>query len=252
MMWRPDALQGRVALVTGASRGIGRAVAAALAGSGATVWLAGRDEAALAAACRALDPEQDGRARALLFDVADPQAVKAAFTTIQKGSGRLDILVNNAGLLREATIEMTAPGMIDELLAVNLRGLMLCSQYGVRLMARSGGGSIINMSSIMGRHGRAGQVAYSATKAGVIGATLSLAKETAARNVRVNAVAPGMIDTEMLSGVDPATREELIGAIGLGRIGTAEDVAPLCVFLASDGARYITGQVIGVDGGMQA
>lgn len=239
-----DHLAGRVALVTGAGRGIGRAIAEALLAAGADVWLNARTDGSLD---HLLDHE---RARAVYFDVTDPAAVRRGFSLIQSTSRRLDILVNNAGILRDSVIEMASVEMIDDVLATNLRGLILCSQYGARLMTRAGGGSIVNIASIMGRVGNSGQVVYAASKAGVIGATYSLAKELAARQIRVNAIAPGVIDTEMIAALPPAKREALINSIGMGRIGQAEDVAPVCVFLASDASRYVTGQVIGVDGGM--
>jgi len=244
MTFPPDALAGRVALVTGAGRGIGLATARALLEAGATVWFNARTEGSL-------DPMLDHpNARAVYFDVSDAAGVRQGFTKIQGESRRLDILVNNAGILRDAVIEMASVQMIDEVLATNLRGLILCSQYGARLMARAGGGSIVNLASIMGRVGNTGQVVYAASKAGVIGATYSLAKELAGRQIRVNAVAPGVIDTDMIAALPEAKRDALVASIGLGRMGRAEDIAPVCVFLASDASRYVTGQVIGVDGGM--
>lgn len=249
-MWQPEALAGRVVVVTGAGRGIGRAVAEAFLAVGADVWLNARTPGSLDDLCTALSEAHPGTARPVYFDVADPDGVKAGFQLVQKTSRRLDGLVNNAGILRDAMIEMASPAMMDEVLAINLKGVLLCSQYGVRLMARSGGGSIVNIASIIGRVGNTGQAVYGASKAGVIGATLSLAKEVAARQIRVNAIAPGVIDTDMIAELPEAKREALIGAIGMGRPGRAEDIAPVAVFLASDAAAYVTGQVVGVDGGL--
>lgn len=249
-MLMPEALAGRVALVTGASRGIGRAVAQALMAAGADVWMNGRTEGGLDEVCAALSASHSGTARPVYFDVSDPAGVKAGFSLIQKTSRRLDVLVNNAGILRDSVIEMASVELMDETFAVNLRGVLLCSQYGARLMARGGGGSIVNVASIIGRFGNAGQAVYGASKAGVIGATLSLSKELAARQIRVNAIAPGVIDTDMIAALPDAKREALLASIGMNRVGTPSDIAPLCVFLASDQSGYITGQVIGVDGGL--
>jgi 3-oxoacyl-[acyl-carrier protein] reductase len=250
MMSKPDGLLGKSAVVTGAGRGIGLAVASALAEAGADVWLNSRTEGALDDLCAQLTADYAGTARPIYFDVSDPQGVKAGFTQIQKTSRGLDILVNNAGILRDAMIEMASVEMMDEIFAINLRGVLLCSQYGARLMSRSGGGSIVNIASIIGRVGNAGQAVYGASKAGVIGLTLSLSKELAARQIRVNAIAPGVIDTDMIEALPQAKREALIASIGMGRVGLPADIAPVCAFLASDQASYITGQVIGVDGGL--
>ena len=239
-------LDGRVAIVTGAGSGIGLACARTLLEAGATVYLNGRKEGSLELICA----ELGANARPLYFDVADPAGVRAGFSKVQSECKRLDILVNNAGILRDAKIEMASVDMIDEVLAVNLRGLLLCSQYGARLMTKAGGGSIVNLASIMGRVGNTGQSVYAASKAGVIGVTYSLAKELADRQIRVNAIAPGVIDTDMIAALPAAKREALVASIGLGRVGTPDDIAPVCLFLASEASRYVTGQVIGVDGGM--
>lgn len=249
MMFPPDLLAGRVALVTGAGRGIGRAIAEALAAAGADLWVNARTPGSVDALCDDLSSRFAGVARPVHFDVADPAGVKAGFMAVQKESRRLDILVNNAGILRDSLIEMASIEQMDETFDVNLRGTILCAQYGARLMARSGGGSIINLASMIGRYGNAGQVVYGASKAGVIGVTLSLAKELAARQIRVNAIAPGVIETDMIANLPPAKREQLIASIGMRRTGTPADIAPTAVYLASPMSAYVTGQVIGVDGG---
>lgn len=239
-------LDGKVALVTGAGRGIGLEIARRMIDAGATTWLNARTPGSLDAVCAELGPS----ARACYFDVADAKSVRTGFSQVQKEAGRLDILVNNAGILRDSTIEMASSDLIDEVLQTNLKGVIVCCQYAGRLMSRVGGGSIVNIASIIGRFGNAGQVVYGASKAGVIGATLSLSKEYAGRQIRVNAIAPGVIDTDMIAALPAAKREALVRSIGMGRVGAPADIAPVCVFLASEGARYITGQVIGVDGGL--
>ncbi len=245
----PD-LAGRTALVTGAGGGIGRAIAEALLAAGAEVWLHARSAGPHDDAFAALAALHPDRAHPVFFDLADPQAIKAGFGAIQKQSRKLDILVNNAGIMHGAVIEMASLAMIDATLATNVRGALVCSQYGVRLMARAGGGAIINIASIIGRVGTPGQSVYAASKAGLIGATLALAKELAGRQIRVNAIAPGLIDTGLIADLPPEKRAATLAAIGMGRVGTPQDVAGLALFLATDAAAYITGQVIGVDGGL--
>ena len=243
----PLDLQGRVALVTGASRGIGLAIAARLAGAGAQVVMTARrvDEAALGAVAAV-----GGSApTAIEGDIGEADFARSLAKQVFSAHKRLDILVNNAGVMRAGMLGMTPDADIEETMRVNLLGAIHLTQAVARLMVRTGG-SIVNISSIIGVRGQAGQVAYAAAKAGLIGATLGAAKELAPKNVRVNAVAPGFIETEMTAALGDAVRAETLARVGLDLAGTPEDVADVVVFLASDLSRYVTGQVIGVDGGM--
>lgn len=229
-------MQGKVAVVTGAGRGIGQAAARLLAARGATVLRTSLGE-----------EEGEDYFRA---DMGDPDEVAALYRHVHKRFGRLDILVNNAGMLGDARLGMIAEAMMERVIAVNLKGAITNIQAASKLMRRSGGGAIVSVSSIVGLRGNEGQVVYAATKAGIVGATLSAAKELAGDNIRVNAVAPGFIATDMIAHLEAATAAQRLAAIPLGRAGTADEVAEVIVFLCSGAARYVTGQVIGVDGGM--
>jgi 3-oxoacyl-[acyl-carrier protein] reductase len=244
-------LSGKVALITGSSRGIGRAIATRLAEHGAAVVLNGRSAGEPLKALEQLLSEQHrGGCEAVIADVSDTAAVSGMFRTIFGKFGRLDILVNNAGILQDSLIGMISERQVRETLSTNIVGTLNCLQAGARLLQRSGGGSIINIASIIGVRGNAGQLVYGASKGAVISATLSAAKELAPKGIRVNAIAPGYIDTDMIRNVPPETHRALLAGIGMGRIGTAEDIADVALFLASPLSRYVTGQVIGVDGGM--
>ncbi|HHQ4592464.1 TPA: SDR family NAD(P)-dependent oxidoreductase [Aeromonas veronii] len=243
-------LQGKRVLITGAGRGIGLAIARQFAAQGAELWLNGRDEEAITRMAEALGVEFGVPCMPLCFDVADPQAVKHAFQQLFGQTRQLDVLVNNAGVLDDALLGMVQQQQIERTFATNSYSTLYCSQYAARLMQRSGGGSIINMASIIGRVGNAGQAVYAGSKAAVIGITQSLAKELAASQIRVNAIAPGFIDTDMARSLPPAKFDERVASIAMGRIGTPDEVASVALFLASDLSRYVTGQVIGVDGGM--
>lgn len=242
-------LTGRVAVVTGASRNIGRAIALRLAGAGAEVALVGRDEAALkevATAVRAL-----GRGT-LPFRCSVEDAGEASQTVekIIERFGALDILVNNAGVTRDKLLLRMDESDWSEVLAVNLTGAFHFAKGAARQMVRQKRGRIVNITSVIGQIGNAGQANYAASKGGLIAFTKSLAKELAPRGITVNAIAPGFIETAMTQGLTPAVRDKLLGDIPLARFGTPDDVADAALFLTSDHAGYITGQVVNVDGGM--
>ena len=241
---------GKTAVVTGGSRGIGRAVCLELAKGGANVVLcyAGNEAAAAetVSACEALG----AKALAVKCDVADGEQVKALMDEAVKAFGHIDILVNNAGITRDGLLMMMKEADFDAVISANLRGTFLCMKAVARTMMKQRYGRIVNLSSVVGLRGNAGQVNYAASKAGVIGMTKSLAKELASRGVTVNAVAPGFIDTDMTAAMPEAAKTATLASIPMQRLGAPEDIAKAVAFLASDGAAYITGQVIAVDGGM--
>lgn len=243
-------LTGKIALVTGGSRGIGRAICLELARQGANVAVnyAGNSAAAqeTVAACEALGVQ----AIAIQANVADPQACQDMVKTVLDTFGRIDILVNNAGITRDGLLMTMKEDAWDQVLDTNLKGAFLTMKAVARTMMKQRYGRIVNLSSVVGLHGNAGQVNYAASKAGVIGMTKSLAKELASRGVTVNAVAPGFIDTDMTAALPQAARDALLSTIPTQRLGAAEEVAQAVAFLASDQAAYITGQVLAVDGGM--
>jgi 3-oxoacyl-[acyl-carrier protein] reductase len=243
-------LAGKLALITGASRGIGKATAITFAAQGATVLLVARSGSILELATEL--NAQGQKATAFIGDITNEETVKELIKTCRNLGQPLDIVVNNAGILEQGLIGMIPPDSINRLLNTNVTALINLTQYAVRLMGKSTRPSIINIASIAGTQGIEGVSAYAASKAAVVGFTLAAAKELAAKKIRVNAIAPGFIDTDMTQSMPLDWYQKRLDSVRLGRIGTAQDIANCALFLASDLSSYITGQTIGVDGGMAA
>jgi 3-oxoacyl-[acyl-carrier protein] reductase len=243
-------LDGRIALVTGGSRGIGRAVSEALAAQGATVVVNYvKGEAAARGVADGIGAA-GGKADVSGFDVADSKAVDAAVDEIVKRHGKIDILVANAGISIDGLLLRLKDDDLEKLWATNVRGAIACARAASRSMMRARWGRIVFMSSVVGEMGNVGQTAYSATKAAVIGAARSIAREYASRSVTANVVSPGFVDTDMTGTMTPEQKEQLVKVVPLGRTGSASDIAAACVYLASEEAGYVTGQVLRVNGGM--
>ena len=243
-------LENKVALVTGAGRGIGRAIAIALAKEGAEVVVNYNGSEERAKEVKQTIEENGGKASVYKCNVSDIEACEAMIKDIVKEHGRLDILVNNAGITKDGLIMKMKEEDFDSVLNVNLKGTFNTIRHSARQMLRQKSGKIINISSVSGILGNAGQANYAASKAGVIGLTKTMARELGSRGITVNAIAPGFVDTEMTGVLSEEIRENACRQIILGRFGKPEDIANVAVFLASDKADYITGQVISVDGGM--
>ena len=239
-------LSGRVALVTGSTRGIGREIAATLAGAGARVAVSGRSAETAAEVANSIG----GEARGFACDIADTASAAALVESVEKHFGSCDILVNNAGITRDNLLMRLKDDDWDAVLDANLRGAFATIRAASRGMMKKRWGRIINITSVVGITGNKGQANYAASKAGLIGLTKSVAKELASRNILANAVAPGFIETDMTAAMTADARTELGSQIPLGRLGTPGDVAGVCAFLASEYASYITGQLFVVDGGL--
>jgi 3-oxoacyl-[acyl-carrier protein] reductase len=243
-------LDGRIALITGASRGIGRATALELAAAGAAIGVNYRSDAAGAEAVVGEIVAAGGRALALEADVADPESAAALVARCEEELGEIDALVCNAGITRDNLMARISPQDFNDVIATNLGGTFHVCQAAGRRMLRRRRGAIVTMSSIVGIHGNAGQTNYSASKAGLIGLTKSLAKEIGSRGVRVNCIAPGYIQTDLTDVLPDSAREALLASTPLGRLGRPEDIARCVRFLVSDAAGFVTGAVLSVDGGL--
>jgi 3-oxoacyl-[acyl-carrier protein] reductase len=242
-------VSGRVALVTGASQGIGRTCALRLAKSGATLALAARSQEKLEDLVSEIEAA-GGKAAAFALDVGDEEQIKTIFKAVVAQFGKIDILVNNAGITRDQLVMRMSRADWDSVLNTNLTSAYLCTQQAIGSMLRQRWGRIINITSIFGQMGQAGQANYAASKAGLIGLTMAIAREVGSRNITCNAVAPGFIETAMTSSLGDDFKHNAVKMIPLARVGSPQDVAGAVAFLASDEASYITGHVLNVNGGM--
>lgn len=243
-------LTGKTAIVTGGSRGIGRAIALCLAEEGANVAVIYAGNTAAAEETQKAIAEKGGQAIAIQCDVANEDAVTAMMKQVKEQFGSIDILVNNAGITRDGLLMRMKISDWQAVLDTNLTGTFFCTKAVTKIMMKQRSGAIVNLTSVVGLTGNAGQANYAAAKSGIIGFTKSVAKELASRGIRVNAVAPGCIDTDMTAVLSDAVKDEMLKTIPLGRVAQPEEVAKAVLFLVSDCASYITGQVLNVDGGM--
>ncbi|ADQ46395.1 3-oxoacyl-(acyl-carrier-protein) reductase [Caldicellulosiruptor kronotskyensis 2002] len=245
-----ELLKDKVALITGASRGIGRAIALKFAQNGANVVINYSSSQSQAENLKEEIEKIGTKTMIIKCDVSNPDEVSHMFSQVEKEFGRLDILVNNAGITKDGLILRMNEEDFDKVIAINLKGAFLCARAAAKMMVKQRFGNIINISSVVGIAGNVGQANYAASKAGIIGLTKSLAKELASRNIRVNAIAPGFIKTDMTEVLSDKVKEAMLSSIPLGRFGEADEIANVALFLASSLSSYITGQVIVVDGGM--
>lgn len=243
-----EILRDKVCLVTGAGRGIGAAITTRFAEEGAVVYANARSPKNLESLCDALNERFPGKVKPLYFDVCDEAASKQAIMQIKKESGRLDVLVNNAGIMKDALIGMIPKSLMQNIFETNVFAVMNMLQLAAKLMTRQNSGSIVNISSIVGLEGNPGQLVYSASKGAVAALTKTAAKELAPKGIRVNAVAPGMINTDMFRSIGQEKMDQMSANIRMGRLGEPDEVADAILFLASDLSRYVTGEIIGVNG----
>lgn len=243
-------LKNKLAFITGSTRGIGKEIAYTFAKNGANLILNARNELEARALAEELETTYGINVSLSIFDISDYEAVKKAFKELFKITKTLDILINNAGILDDALLPMVTQKQIENTFSINTFGTLYVSQYATRMMIKNKTGSVINISSIIGVEGNEGQSVYAGSKAAIIGITKSMAKEFATTNIRINAIAPGFIDTDMTRDLAPKKFQERLDSIKMKRIGTPQDIANTALYLASDLSSYVTGQVIGVDGGM--
>lgn len=243
-------LKDRVAIITGGARGIGKKISQTFLKEGASVYIFDVNEEEGARTVCELQPAYDGKVIFFKVDITDEKNVEQSIEKIIEAEGRIDILVNNAGITRDNLILRMSLEDWKKVIDINLTGAFICSKHTVKYMVKNRSGKIINISSIVGVHGNAGQSNYSSSKAGIIGLTKTLARELAGRNILVNAIAPGYIETEMTEKLSDKIKEKLMEQIPIGRLGSVDDVAKTALFLASDDSNYITGTVINLDGGM--
>lgn len=242
-------LKNKTILITGASRGIGKETASLFANQGANLILFARNLSHLQDLQHSLTSLYDTKIQVFSCDVSNQNQVKEIFSELRSNKVNIDAIVNNAGIMKDAMLGMATEELMHEIYNINVFGSMFISQQASKFMLKNRKGSIINLSSIVGTNGNKGQTVYASSKAAIIGFTKSLSKELAIFGIRVNAIAPGFIETDMTAGMDPKFYEKNKSMIGMGRMGKPEDIAKVALFLASDLSEYVTGQIIGVDGG---